>query len=151
MIHWDVVLSVDIMFVNKIPFLVTSSHNIRFSTVESLPNHQVGTIATCLKKLTRLHHHQGFRITSITCDPEFKALQPSIPMLNYCMAGEHVPEIEGPHPKCIQYSSIQELATGNADSSSQELHSLAKCIPSRQWGVQCTFAAFSPYRLGVVF
>ena len=73
-IHQDVVLSVDIMFVNKIPFLVTSSHNICFSTVESLPNHQVHTIATCLKKVTRLYHHQGFRITSITCDPEFKAL-----------------------------------------------------------------------------
>ena len=68
-IHWDVVLSMDIMFVNKIPFLVTSSCNIRFSTVESLPNCQVGTVATCLKKVIRLYHHQGFHITSITCDP----------------------------------------------------------------------------------
>ena len=93
-IHWDVVLSVDILFMNKIPFLVTSSHNIRFSTVESLPNRQVGTIATCLKKVTHLYHHQGFLITSITCDPEFEALQPSFPMLNCCVAGEHVPEIK---------------------------------------------------------
>ena len=59
-IHRDVVLSVDIMFMNKIPFLVTSSHNIRFSMVESLPNCQVGTVATCLKKVTRLYHHRGF-------------------------------------------------------------------------------------------
>ena len=56
-IHRDVVFSMDIMFVNKIPFLVTSSCNIHFSTVESLPNCQVGTIATCLKKVTRLYHH----------------------------------------------------------------------------------------------
>ena len=93
-IHRDVVLSVDIMFMNKIPFLVTSSHNICFSTVESLPIRQVGTVATCLKKVTHLYHHQGFRITSITCDPEFEALRPSFPMLNCCVAGEHVPEIE---------------------------------------------------------
>ena len=93
-IHRDVVLSVDIMFVNKIPFLVTSSCNIHFSSVESLPNRQVGTIATCQKKVTHLYHHQGFCIKSITCDPEFEVLQPSFPMLNCCMAGEHVPEIE---------------------------------------------------------
>ena len=88
------VLSLDIMFVNKIPFLVTSSCNIHFSTVESLPNHQVGTVATYLKKVIRLYHNRGFHITSITCDPEFEALRPSFPMLNCCMAGEHVPEIE---------------------------------------------------------
>ena len=83
-IHRDMVLSVDIMFVNKIPFLVTSSCNIHFT----------GTVATCLKKVTCLYHHQGFCITSITCDPEFKALRPSFPMFNCCAAGEHVPEIE---------------------------------------------------------
>ena len=62
--------------------------------VESLPNRQVGTIAACLKKVACLYHHRGFRITSITCDPEFEALQPSFPMLNCCAAGEHVPEIK---------------------------------------------------------
>ena len=65
-----------------------------FSTVESLPNHQVGTVATCLKKVTCLYHHRGFRMTSITCDSEFGALRPSFPMVNCCAAGKHVPEIE---------------------------------------------------------
>ena len=88
------VLSLDIMFVNKVLFLVTSSRNISFSTVESLPNCQVGIVATCLKKVIRLYHHRGFHITSITCNPEFEALWPSFPMLNCCAAGEHVPEIE---------------------------------------------------------
>ena len=73
-IQWDVVLSVDIMFMNKILFLETSSRNICFSMVESLPNRQVGTVATSLKKVTHLYHHRGFHITSITCDPEFKVL-----------------------------------------------------------------------------
>ena len=54
-IHRDMALSVDIMFMNKIPFLVTSSRNICFNMVESLPICQVGTIATCLKKMTRLY------------------------------------------------------------------------------------------------
>ena len=93
-LHRDVVLSMDIMFVNKIPFLVTLSCNLRFSTVESLPNCQVGTVTMCLKKVIRLYHHRGFRMTSITCDPEFEVLQPSFPMLNCCAADGHMPEIK---------------------------------------------------------
>ena len=93
-LHQDVVLSLNIMLVNKLLFLLTSSHNIFFSTVESLPNCQVGTVAACLKKVIQLYHHCGFHITSITCDPEFEALRPSFPMLNCCTAGKHVPEIE---------------------------------------------------------
>ena len=73
-LHRNVVLSLDIMFVNKLPFLVTSSCNLCFSTVESLPNCQVGTVTTCLKKVIRLYHHCGFYMTSITCDPEFEVL-----------------------------------------------------------------------------
>ena len=93
-LHQDMVLSMDIMFVNKLLFLVTSSCNLHFSTVESLPNHQVGTVTMCLKKVIRLYHHHGFHVTSITCDPEFEVLQPSFPMLNCCVADEHMPEIE---------------------------------------------------------
>ena len=50
-LHWDVVLSMDIMFMNKLLFLVTSSCNLHFSMVESLLNHQVSTVTTCLKKV----------------------------------------------------------------------------------------------------
>ena len=57
---------------------------------------------------------------------------------------------EGPHPKCVQCPPIQEPTTGAAGTSPQELHPLAECIPSRRWGVQCTFPAFPPYRLRVV-
>ena len=93
-LHRDVVLSMDIVFMNKLPFLVMLSHNLQFSMVESLPNHQVGTVTMCLKKVIQLYHHHGFHVTSITCDPEFEVLRPSFPMLNCCVADEHMPEIE---------------------------------------------------------
>ena len=67
----SVVLSRDIMFVNNLPFLVTSSCNLRFSMVDSLPNHQVSTVTTCLKKLIQLYHHHGFHMAYIRCDLEF--------------------------------------------------------------------------------
>ena len=50
-LHRDMVLSMDIVFVNKLLFLVTTSCNLRFSMVESLPNGQVGTVTMCLKKV----------------------------------------------------------------------------------------------------
>jgi hypothetical protein len=34
----NVTVAVDIMFVNKIPFFITLSCNIRFRTVKSIPN-----------------------------------------------------------------------------------------------------------------
>ena len=36
--HKSVTIAIDIMFVNKIPFLVTISHGMKFGTVEALSN-----------------------------------------------------------------------------------------------------------------
>ena len=37
-IHRSVTLAIDIMFINKIPFLVTTSQHLKFGTVEALNN-----------------------------------------------------------------------------------------------------------------
>ena len=37
--YQQVVLMADIMFINKIPFLITTSCGLPFSTIEALPNH----------------------------------------------------------------------------------------------------------------
>jgi Reverse transcriptase (RNA-dependent DNA polymerase) len=92
--HRGVTLAIDIMFVNKIPFLVTLSRNLKFLTVEDLPNRQEGTVRDKLKAVTRLYHHRGFHIDTILADPEFEMLRPYFPMLNICGADEHVPDIE---------------------------------------------------------
>ena len=39
--HRDLVVSMDIFFINKIPFLLTTSRNLHFGTVEAIPNRQV--------------------------------------------------------------------------------------------------------------
>ena len=91
-LHQDVVLSMDIMFVKKLPFMVTSSCNLRFSMVESLP--KGGHYHHVFEEGDPIVPPSWFCVTSITCDPEFEVLQPSFPMLNCCTADEHVPEIE---------------------------------------------------------
>lgn len=88
--HQQVTLAMEIMFVNKIPFFV----NINFVTVIGLPNRQVATISSELKKIVRLYRHCGFNVTTIVCNPEFEPLRPDFLYFNTCAAGEHIPEIE---------------------------------------------------------
>jgi hypothetical protein len=94
--HQEVTLAMDIMFVNKIPFLLTISRKLHIGTGENLANRQVPNVANSLRKVLQLYHRRGFRITTNLADPEFEALQavfPTIPF-NLCAQDEHVPEIE---------------------------------------------------------
>ena len=47
----EVTIGADIMFVNKIPFLMTISRHIKFGTAEMLPNQQSATILPAIKML----------------------------------------------------------------------------------------------------
>ena len=92
--HRSIALAIDIMFVNSVAFLLTTSRNLKFGTVEALENRQVPTIVRKLKTIEWLYHQRGFRIVSILADPEFEPLRPEFPYLNCCAADEHVPDIE---------------------------------------------------------
>ncbi|KAG7353502.1 hypothetical protein IV203_002857 [Nitzschia inconspicua] len=92
--HQDVILATHIMFVNKIPNLLTVSRDLRFVTVTDIPNRQLTTVEKELQKIVHLYERRGFRITSMLCDPEFEELRSVFPFLNPCSADEHVPEAE---------------------------------------------------------
>ena len=93
-LHRRITLAIDIMFVNRIPFLVTTSRKVKFGTVEALPDRKISTVVAKLQSVIQLYNHRGFRVTTIAADPEFEPIRPWFPMLNTCAAGEHVPEIE---------------------------------------------------------
>ena len=82
------------MFVNKVPFLVTLSHALRFGMVSALPNRQTGTIVMRLKQTIRLYQHRRFRIRSLFADSEFELMRPSFPFLETAGADDHIPTIE---------------------------------------------------------
>ena len=94
--HRDLVVSMDIFFINKIPFLLTTSHNLHFGTVEAIPNRQVRTVLQAIQRMLAIYHAQGFRVRTIPADPEFQPLDGTIPGMsfNFCAQGEHVPDIE---------------------------------------------------------
>jgi hypothetical protein len=63
------VLAVDIMFVNKIPFLITVSRGLHAGTVKNLANRQVSTIGTTFTRVIQLYWQWGFRVTMATRRP----------------------------------------------------------------------------------
>jgi hypothetical protein len=53
--HQQVTLAMDIMFVNKIPFLMTMSRRLHISTRENITNQQVPTVANAIKRVLQLY------------------------------------------------------------------------------------------------
>jgi hypothetical protein len=93
--HHHIHLTVDIIYINKLPFLITYSRSLHFGTVELLDNCQIPTICKKLQSVFNLYHHHGFTITKLYADPEFEALRPWFPCLDICGgANDHIPDIE---------------------------------------------------------
>jgi hypothetical protein len=92
----NVTLCIDLLFVNKIPFLLMISRRLHFGSVENLNNRQVPTIRKGLHKVLAQYKRRGFHITAIHTDPEFEPLQAVIEHIqfNFCAQNEHVSEIE---------------------------------------------------------
>ena len=92
--HKQVTLVIVTMFVNKIPFLVTTSRNIHFGTVEALLDRKINTVMAKLRLIINIHRHRGFNVNIILADGEFEKLRPWFPQLNTCAENEHVSDIE---------------------------------------------------------
>ena len=99
-LHKEVFLTLDIFFVNKIPFILTLSRKICFTVVNHLANRMFPLIFAVFKNFYQYYMHHGFRITTVHSDGEFAPLQALVasllgdPMINLKNANKHVPEIE---------------------------------------------------------
>lgn len=100
--HQDIVLCMDGMKVNGIPFLTTISKNIMYRTAEWVPNQTAAAYRSVLNNVFRMYNRAGFRITTIRCDNEFRPLMDELQdvyqvKMNYANPQEHVPEAERNH------------------------------------------------------
>ena len=99
-LHKNVFLTIDIFFVDTIPFLLTLSRKIDFTTASHLENRKLETILKAVMSIVSLYKRRGFRIETIHADREFEPLaeliesHPRGPSVNLASANEHVPEIE---------------------------------------------------------
>jgi hypothetical protein len=93
-----VILCIDVMKVNKMPFLVTMSRAIKFGTVAWLKNAKANTILMNIKVVRNLYIQRGFLLEIIEADGQFEPLRGELAdlgvTLNKCSRQEHVPVAE---------------------------------------------------------
>ena len=94
--HKFVTLTVDVMFVNGEPFLVTLSQKIQLFTVELFPSLTAVQLISHLTKVLKLYERGGFSIRNIFMDQEFDKVMENIPEIEVIIASaqEYVGEIE---------------------------------------------------------
>ena len=92
--HPAVTITMDIFFVNNMPFLLSMSWGLMFMTIEALPNRQVMTIKEKVCTICTLYQGRGFAVNSIYADSEFEPLRPDFPFINTSDADDHQPDIE---------------------------------------------------------
>jgi hypothetical protein len=96
--YWEVVLTVDVMFVNKIPFFVTICRDIKFGSTELLPNQKNPALKSALRHVLSVYKKRGFVVTTILMDGQFEPLHGDLAnlqlTLNTVSNDEHVPKVE---------------------------------------------------------
>ncbi len=95
-LHKYVTLVADVMFVNGLPFLVTSLRDISLVTIEHLPSRTAKRLVHTLEKVFRIYGSAGFVVQTTMMDMEFDKLKDLLThvALNTTAAREHVGEIE---------------------------------------------------------
>jgi hypothetical protein len=93
-----VVLCVEFMKVNKMPFLVTTNREIKFGTVAWLKNAKADTILKKITDVRNIYIKRGFLLEIVEVDGQFKPIRGALSemgvTLNTCSCEEHVPVAE---------------------------------------------------------
>jgi hypothetical protein len=94
----SVTICVDVMFVNRIAFVVTISRNLQFGTVEAVPNQQVATLVKAIEAVSQIYRRGGFLVEHALMDHQFVPLRGDLAdigvTLNETGRDEHVGEVE---------------------------------------------------------
>ncbi len=94
----NVTLCVDIMYICGIPMLVSVSRNIKFGTVEDIPNRLAKNLLLGIKKIIKLYRRAGFKVEAVLMDGEFEVLRDDLAeigvSLNTAAPDKHVGDIE---------------------------------------------------------
>jgi hypothetical protein len=94
--HQRVTLTVNVMFVNGVPFLVSVARGLNLVTAEHMPTRTAKQLAAGIVRVMDLYLRGGFQVGTVLMDNEFEKLRNLVPVLavNTTAAKEHVPEVE---------------------------------------------------------
>ena len=96
--YGEVTLCIDLMYMNKVPLLVTLSRNVKFGTVEAAKDRKETTLMKSIAMGVTLYRKAGFTVTTALMDGEFVPLRRGLAeigiTLNETSRDEHVGDIE---------------------------------------------------------
>ena len=69
-----VILAVDVMFVNKIPFLITMLHDIKFNIIEMLRSQTNKVFMASIQQVLKIYNDQGFEVDTILAEGQFEPI-----------------------------------------------------------------------------
>ena len=91
-------LSVDVMFVNKIPFMISFGNNMKFTTIENVVDQKADTLFKALRSIKSVSTNKNIFIKTLFVDNKFEVvrdnLQEELLNPNTTKADEHIPQIE---------------------------------------------------------
>ena len=64
----NITLSIDIMYVNKIPFVTTISRHVEFTTVEDIQRQTKSQLVKFIKNVVAIYTQRGFKVDSALLD-----------------------------------------------------------------------------------
>jgi len=70
-----VTLAIDIMAINKIPFMVITLRNMHFGTVQHICDNTKRTLITSIQQTVWTYHARGFQICNILSDGGFRCFR----------------------------------------------------------------------------
>lgn len=96
--HRDVTISMDILYVQKMPFLITVAKNIKSTMIELLDDRKKEIILESIDDVINIYKTRGFNIKCVLMDREFVPLTEDLRARNISSnptsTNEHVPEVE---------------------------------------------------------
>ena len=65
----------DVMFINSVPFLVSSSRNINLTTIERVPSRTADKLGFLLHCIINVYARAEFKVPTILMDNKFKKVR----------------------------------------------------------------------------
>ena len=92
-------MCLDVMFVNKVPCLMTITRNLFCQTATFLQTRTHQDLCSALNDVLHVHNSNGFELSKIICNPEFEGMMKPVAddldvIMDYVPTKAHVPEAE---------------------------------------------------------
>jgi len=72
--HGNVTIAIDIMYINEIPYMMTTSQAIHFGTVEMIKNETKSTMIKSIQQIIDTYQGRGFKVKHVLGDRQFECL-----------------------------------------------------------------------------